>query len=485
VGRFVLVLLFFLALPASAGAWTWPVDGPVVRNFSFDPDHPYASGQHRGIDIAASEATPVHAPAAGTVTFAGTVPSGGKTISIATPLGYTATLLHLGSITVERNARVGEGALVGTAGADSFVYFGLRATPNPQGYVDPLRFLPAHPGPTNTVDGGATAPVQAAEPAQAVAPAPAASAPEAGGTAHSAASPPADQAGETATEISTPATGWGSAAGGKPVASPAGEATTSATSSSAPQQTAEQSASSSSATTIDAGSPAAAAERSGGVSSPADTHVVADVPPRTSVAAGSRSVAAGASRKAAGADPADSFGGPIAPQKGPGAVHSSRADRPASTPRFDPQASGGGVERPGAETRYRAIDDRGASMQDFWPLIVATAVALLSLTAALLLRRRLARPRIPARIMSGLGRSFEQEPILVGAATEQEGPRRARVAVRERSAPSWARGGVRRAGGHLRAVPPIEDPRRADGERDRRARHARDGCCRPGERLAA
>ena len=45
----VLLSLCAVALPVSAaGAWTWPVDGPVLRPFSFDRAHPYAAGQHRG-----------------------------------------------------------------------------------------------------------------------------------------------------------------------------------------------------------------------------------------------------------------------------------------------------------------------------------------------------------------------------------------------------------------------------------------------------
>ena len=39
---------------APAGAWTWPADGPVLQPFSFDPEHPKAPGQHRGIDVAGS-----------------------------------------------------------------------------------------------------------------------------------------------------------------------------------------------------------------------------------------------------------------------------------------------------------------------------------------------------------------------------------------------------------------------------------------------
>src|SRR6266545_5654239 len=138
------------ALPVSvARAWTWPVDGPVLRPFAFDQSSPYAGGQHRGVDLGAPAGTPVLAPAEGVVSFAGTVPTGGKTVSIQTPFRYTATLLHLGSIGVTRGAVVSEGSVVGAVGAvgDSppFVYFGVRKTSDPQGYVDPLSLLPPRP----------------------------------------------------------------------------------------------------------------------------------------------------------------------------------------------------------------------------------------------------------------------------------------------------------------------------------------------------
>src|SRR5439155_17969025 len=96
VRRFALLLsLCAVALPVSAaGAWTWPVDGPVLRPFSFDRAHPYAAGQHRGLDLGAPAGASVAAPVDGVVSFAGTVPTGGKTVSIETPSGYTATLVH-------------------------------------------------------------------------------------------------------------------------------------------------------------------------------------------------------------------------------------------------------------------------------------------------------------------------------------------------------------------------------------------------------
>src|SRR5262245_64649228 len=120
--RFAVLIVCALAMPVSvAKAWTWPVDGPVLRAFSFDRAHPYAGGQHRGLDIGSPAGAQVHAPAAGVVSFAGTVPTGGKAVSIQLPSGYTATLVHLGSIGVDRGQSVAEGATVGTVGPSGVV----------------------------------------------------------------------------------------------------------------------------------------------------------------------------------------------------------------------------------------------------------------------------------------------------------------------------------------------------------------------------
>ena len=67
------VLIAFQAGVPPALAWTWPAAGPVLRPFTLGDD-PYAGGQHRGVDIAGEAGTPVRAPAAGVVSFAGTVP---------------------------------------------------------------------------------------------------------------------------------------------------------------------------------------------------------------------------------------------------------------------------------------------------------------------------------------------------------------------------------------------------------------------------
>ena len=133
-----------------AGAWTWPANGPVLQPFVFDPLHPYAGGQHRGIDVGEDAGAPVLAPVGGTISFAGSVPSSGKSVTIQTPDGLSVTLTHLGTIGVIRNAVVAEGGAVGTAGpsgtpevAEPYLHLGVRITAQEQGYVDPLAFLPA------------------------------------------------------------------------------------------------------------------------------------------------------------------------------------------------------------------------------------------------------------------------------------------------------------------------------------------------------
>ena len=111
----VAVVTALLVAPV-ARAWTWPVGGPVLQPFSFDPAHPYAAGEHRGIDIGAEAGDPVRAPIAGAVTFAGGVPSSGRVVTITTADGLAVTLTHLGSITVASSTMVAEGDVVGTIG---------------------------------------------------------------------------------------------------------------------------------------------------------------------------------------------------------------------------------------------------------------------------------------------------------------------------------------------------------------------------------
>jgi murein DD-endopeptidase MepM/ murein hydrolase activator NlpD len=139
-----------LLLVPAAGAWSWPATGAVLQPYNFDPAHPYAAGQHRGLDVGGAAGSAVAAPRSGTVTFAGSVPSSGMCVTIETADGYSVTLTHLGSLAVAQGSVVAEGDTVGTVGPSGdpevtqpYVHLGVRVTAQAQGYVDPATLLPA------------------------------------------------------------------------------------------------------------------------------------------------------------------------------------------------------------------------------------------------------------------------------------------------------------------------------------------------------
>jgi len=156
------------------------VQGPVLRPFAYDETHPYAAGQHRGVDIGAAAAgETVVAPAAGTVSFSGTVPTNGKSVTIETADGYSVTLTHLGSISVSKGTTVAEQDAIGTVGPSGtpevdapYVHLGIRVTADPNGYLDPLTLLPSAPAddssPPSTASSGSPA-VPAKKPASSAA----------------------------------------------------------------------------------------------------------------------------------------------------------------------------------------------------------------------------------------------------------------------------------------------------------------------------
>lgn len=125
---------------ASAG-WVWPVDPPwqIVRGFEAPPT-PYAAG-HRGIDVAATTGGDVYAPAAGVVSFAGTVVDR-PVLSMTLPGGIVASIEPV-STTVNVGDTVRQGERVGTVATGGHcsgrcVHFGVRLH---GGYVSPLLYL--------------------------------------------------------------------------------------------------------------------------------------------------------------------------------------------------------------------------------------------------------------------------------------------------------------------------------------------------------
>lgn len=138
------VLSVSSARPAYAsGTWIWPVGGPVVRAFD-PPGSPYGSG-HRGIDIAAPVGTIVRAPAAGVVTFAGSV--GGRLfVTIDHGEGLLSTCSFLSEVLVHRGDVVVQGQPIALSGSGHVgdvspdVHLGVRLAGQ---YVDPMDYLAA------------------------------------------------------------------------------------------------------------------------------------------------------------------------------------------------------------------------------------------------------------------------------------------------------------------------------------------------------
>ena len=136
-----LALIGSSGVARASGTWTWPVVGPVVRGFD-PPNSPYGSG-HRGIDIGAPVGTPVHAPAPGVVTFAGSV-AGRLYVTIDHGGGLLSTASFLSALMVRKGDLVAQGqvvALSGTGHAGDLspdLHFGVRLAGQ---YVDPLDYL--------------------------------------------------------------------------------------------------------------------------------------------------------------------------------------------------------------------------------------------------------------------------------------------------------------------------------------------------------
>ena len=174
----VAAIASMIVVPVAAG-WAWPADGPVLRPFALAGDE-YEAGQHRGIDIGAAAGEPVRAPAAGTVSFAGPVPAGGRALTIQTADGYAVTLLQLGAVAVARGASVAEGEVVGQVGESEdavttapHVHLGIRVAAEPNGYVDPALLLPARTPLAAPEQAPARTPLVAPEPAPVSSPEPA------------------------------------------------------------------------------------------------------------------------------------------------------------------------------------------------------------------------------------------------------------------------------------------------------------------------
>jgi hypothetical protein len=149
---FLAALIAALTLSPTAAAatdWAWPVRGDVVTPYK-NGDDPYASGQHRGIDIAAPVGARVAAATGGQVTYVGVAGSSGLTVGVRTDDGrFDVSYLHLSAAAVREGDSVARGAPIGAVGTSGHrsvdrphLHFGVREARDRHAYRDPLDFLP-------------------------------------------------------------------------------------------------------------------------------------------------------------------------------------------------------------------------------------------------------------------------------------------------------------------------------------------------------
>jgi murein DD-endopeptidase MepM/ murein hydrolase activator NlpD len=122
----------------SASGLIWPVNGPVVSGFGMRWGR-----LHAGIDIAASEGTPIHAAASGRVITAGWLAGYGNMVFIDHGGGLSTGYAHQSSIAVSSGQTVTQGQVVGYVGCTGHcfgphLHFEVRVNGNP---VDPLGYL--------------------------------------------------------------------------------------------------------------------------------------------------------------------------------------------------------------------------------------------------------------------------------------------------------------------------------------------------------
>ena len=122
-----------------------PTQGWLSSNYSTSRLHPIlnVARPHVGIDITAPFGTPIEAPAAGRVSFAGTKTGYGKTIIIRHGFGLETRFAHASKLLVQQGQRVKRGdriALVGKSGLSTAPHLHYEVHVNGRA-VNPLNYV--------------------------------------------------------------------------------------------------------------------------------------------------------------------------------------------------------------------------------------------------------------------------------------------------------------------------------------------------------
>src|SRR5665648_1174637 len=131
-------------LATTSGPYRAPVEGAVLRLFDA-PAERWSSG-HRGVDLAAGVGEVVRSPAAGVVSFSGTVVDRGV-VTITHPDGLRSSLepvvgAPVAGTTVGAGDQVGNVQRSGHCAREACVHWGIRRG---QTYLDPLELLGVDP----------------------------------------------------------------------------------------------------------------------------------------------------------------------------------------------------------------------------------------------------------------------------------------------------------------------------------------------------
>ncbi|WP_454715198.1 cell division endopeptidase DipM [Caulobacter segnis] len=134
-------------IASGRGKFAWPVRGEIISDFGAK-----STGQRNdGLDIRATQGTPVLSAAEGKVAYAGNqVPSYGNLVLVRHADGWVTAYAHLSSINVKMQQDVRQGEQLGAVGAtggtnEPKLHFEMRYAPTPKDKakpVDPALVLP-------------------------------------------------------------------------------------------------------------------------------------------------------------------------------------------------------------------------------------------------------------------------------------------------------------------------------------------------------